>query len=197
MPVWSSPFPCPIPQGWGPSVSFPGPKGSVLLFDSPDRVLKRWNLQHQCNGRELERIQQGCVQLLEFRDRGEHKIQPCWGLTAPAPEPDGILAGLLLTLLEAQPGLFDAYLQLEPQYLQRLMRSQHSPMQLLHEYLQKEEYASEANQTSNQQSHAIQADINKFNDEQLIIETLLEQQRAQQKRTRKLIARIFDNHPKG
>ena len=41
MPVWSSPFPCaPLPEL--EHVDFPGPAGSLLVYDSPDRILLRW-----------------------------------------------------------------------------------------------------------------------------------------------------------
>ena len=146
MPVWSSPFPCVAPQGWDAAVPFPGPKGSVLLFDSPDRLLLSWSRQQQCDGHELERIEQGCLQLLDLREQGNHRLQPSWGDDANAPQPDGIVAGLLLATLQANPDALTAYLQLDPAYLHRLIRSQRSPRQLLTQYLQHNAFVVDADQ---------------------------------------------------
>ena len=190
MPVWSSPFPCVAPQGWDAAVPFPGPKGSVLLFDSPDRLLLRWSRQQQCDGQELERIEQGCLQLLDMREQGDHRVQASWGDDAEAPHPDGILAGLLLATLQANPDALAAYLQLDPAYLHRLIRSQHSPQQLLTQYLQRNAFAVDADQPLQRQLQVAQAELKQRQEEQIRVETLLEQHRDQQQRTRRLISRI-------
>ena len=193
MPVWSSPFPCSIPQSWGPGVSFPGPKGSILLFDSPDRILLAWSRQHQCDGSELGRIQEGCLQLLELHDQGEHKVQPRWGLEAPAPKPDGIMASLLLPLLQASPDVFEAYLKLDPQYIHRLIRTQHSPMQLLRQYLQNNSFGIQANEPVQRQLQGALNELKQRQQEQIRIEALLEQHKDQQQRTRLLINKFLSN----
>ena len=196
MPVWSSPFPCSVPQHWGAGVSFPGPKGSVLLFDSPDRVLLEWSRQQQqCDGSEMERIQEGCLQLLKLRDQGEHTVQPCWELKAPAPKPDGILASLILMLLQVSPDVFEAYLQLDPQYIHRLIRTQQSPRQLLRQYLQNKDYELETDQPLQRQLQAALNELKQRQDEQIRVETLLEQHKDQQQRIRLLFSRIFNNQP--
>lgn len=191
MPVWSSPFPCTTPLGWDPGVSFPGPKGSLLLFDSPDRVLLTWSRHQQCEGSELERIQKGCLDLIELRDQGEHMVQPCWGNEASAPQPDGILASLLLRLLEASPDVFEAYLQLDPQYIYRLIRTQHSPRQILRQYLQNKDYGIQADQPMQRQLKAALNELKQRQNEQIRVETLLEQHRDQQQRTRRLINKML------
>ena len=194
MPVWSSPFPCSVPQEWGAGVSFPGPKGSVLLFDSPDRVLLAWSRQQQqCDGGEMDRIQEGCLQLLKLRNQGEHTVQPCWGLKTPAPKPDGILASLLLMLLQVSPDVFDAYSQLDPQYIHRLICTQQSPRQLLRQYLQNKNYGLQTDQPLQRQLQAALNELKQRQNEQIRVETLLEQYKDQQQRTRLLISRIFNN----
>ena len=190
MPVWSSPFPCVAPQGWGTAVPFPGPKGSLLLFDSPDRLLLSWSRQQQCDGHELERIEQGCLQLLDLREQSNHRVQASWGDDANAPQPDGIVAGLLLATLQANPDALAAYLQLDPAYLHRLIRSQRSPRQLLTQYLQRNAFAVDANQPLQRQLQAALAELKQRQTEQIRVETLLEQHRDQQQRTRRLISRI-------
>ena len=193
MPVWSSPFPCSIPQSWDPGVSFPGPKGSILLFDSPDRILLAWSRQQQCDGSELERIQEGCLQLLKLQNQGEHKVQPCWGLEAPAPKPDGIMAGLLLKVIEACPDVLETYLQLDPSYIHRLIRAQHSPRQLLQQYLQNKHYENKTDQPLQRQLQAALEELKQRQTEQRHVETLLEQHKDQQHRTRRLMKKIFNN----
>ena len=191
MPVWSSPFPCQVPENWGSGVSFPGPAGSVVLFNSPDRVLLEWSRQKQCDGTELERIQEGCLQLIELRDQGAHAVQPCWGSSAPAPRPDGIMASLLLMLLQSSPDVFEAYLKLEPQYIHRLIRTQHSPRQLLRQYLQNNQLEIQADEPVQRQLQGTLNELKRRQDEQLRIETLLEQHKDQQRRTRQLMNKFF------
>ena len=155
------PFPCVAPQGWDAAVPFPGPKGSLLLFDSPDRLLLSWSRQQQCDGHELERIEQGCMQLLDLREQGAHRVQPNWGNDANAPQPDGILAGLLLATLQANPDALAAYLQLDPAYLHRLIRSQRSPRQLLTQYPQRNAFAVDDDEPLQRQLQAALAELNR------------------------------------
>ena len=100
MPVWSSPFPCRVPDGWEPAVPFPGPAGSLLVFDTPDWVLQSWGRDDQCDGAELERFEQGCQELLKLREQDSHVVQPCWADGA-APSADGITACLLMLVLQS------------------------------------------------------------------------------------------------
>ena len=122
--VWSSPLPCdPLPGL--ESVPFPGPAGTLLVYDSPDRILLRWKAQGHCDGAELERLQQGYAELAQLKLAGEHTIQPRWQISqddAPAPTPDGITAALLMLCLLANPAALSSYLELDPHYLQRLLK---------------------------------------------------------------------------
>ena len=186
MPVWSSPFPCQVPEDWGSGVSFPGPAGSVLLFNSPDRVLLEWSRQRQCDGSELEQIGKGCLELIELRDQGAHKVLPCWGSDAPAPKPDGIMASLLLLMLQANPDVFETYLSLDPQYIHRLIRTQHSPRQLLRQYLQNNHFGIQTDQPAQRQLQSALDELKHRQADQIRIEALLEQHKDQQRRTREL-----------
>ena len=120
-------------------------------------------------------------------------VQPCWGLEAPAPQPNGILACLLLRVLEASPDVFEAYLQLDPQYIHRLIRTQQSPRQLLRQYLQNKDYGLQTDQPLQRQLQAALNELKQRQNEQIRVETLLEQHKDQQQRTRLLISRIFNN----
>ena len=183
-----SPFPVSLP-GLGCRGSLPRPKGSVLLFDSPDRLLLSWSRQQQCDGHELERIEQGCLQLLDCVNKATTGVTKL-GHDANAPQPDGIVAGLLLATLQANPDALAAYLQLDPAYLHRLIRSQRSPRQLLSQYLQRNAFAVDANQPLQRQLQSALAELKQRQEEQIRVETLLEQHRDQQQRTRRLISRI-------
>ena len=174
-------------------MSFPGPKGSILLFDSPDRVLLAWSRQKECDGSELDRFQQCCVQLLEFHNEGTHSVEPCWGTKAPAPEPEGIMAGLLLKTLQASPDLFDAYLKLDPHYVHRLTRSQTLPKQLLIQYLQTQGHGTQCLPHNKDQRMIDLNELEKWKKERNFFETLLEQHKDQQNRTRHLIVKLLKN----
>ena len=188
MPVWSSPFPCRVPSDWDAPVPFPGPEGSLLLFDSPDHVLQHWGRQRACDGAELERFEQGCRTLLQLQHQGQHRLQASWGDTAEAPAADGITACLLLLLLQASPTSLEAYLQLDPSYLQRLLQAQSHPQQLLHQWLQRRSITTDTDQPLQRQLEAALQELDQRHSEQQRIHALLEQHRDQQRRTRRLLA---------
>jgi len=150
-----------------------------------------WSRQNQCDGREIERIQEGCLQLLNLRDAGQHKVQPCWGTEAPAPRPDGILASILLMVLQASPDVFEPYLKLDPHYIHRLIRTQHSPRHLLRQYLQSRHFGQENDQPVQKQLQAALNEIKQRQNEQIRIEALIEQHNDQQRRTRRLITNFI------
>ena len=189
MPVWSSPFPCRVPEGWDAPASFPSPEGTTLLFDSPDRVLLSWGRQNQCDGSELERFEQGCRSLLDLRDRGGHQIRPCW-LDSAAPSADGISACLLLQVLQACPDSLKHYFALDPSYLQRLLQAQSQPRQLLNRWLQSVKNLSiKTDQPLQRQLQAALDELDQRQMEQQRVETLLDQHQDQQRRTRRLLVR--------
>ena len=190
MPGWSSPFPCTAPDGWEPPVPFPSPDGSTLLFDSPDRVLLVWGRQHQCDGAELERFEQGCRSLLELRSEGQHTVLPCW-LDGEAPAADGVTACLLLLLLQANPRSLSAYLTLDPDYLQRLLQAQSQPRQLLTRWLQPSTRPIAPDQPLERQLQAALLELDQRQAEQQRIESLLDQHRDQQQRTRRLLSGLM------
>ena len=188
MPIWSSPFPCRPSEDWGAPVPFPGPEGSVLIFDSPDRVLQHWNQEHGCDGAELERFHQGCRQLFELREQGNHAVQACWSSSGNAPPVDGVLASLLLLILQASPDCLEAYLQLDPHYLHRLIRAQHQPRQLLMQWLNESRHRRKPDQPQEQQLQSALKELEQRQAEQLRVETLIDQHQDQQRRSRRLLA---------
>ena len=137
MPVWSSPFPCaPLPEL--EQVDFPGPAGSLLIYDSPDRILLRWKAAGRCDGNELDQLMQGYRALNELNRQGKHQTMALWQIgdsNSHPPKADGITAALLLLWLQAAPEALDPYLQLDPGYLQRLLLAQSHPRQLLQQWI--------------------------------------------------------------
>lgn len=193
MPVWSSPFPCdPLPEL--ESVPFPGPPGSLVLFDSPDRVLLTWKAAGLCDGAELERLQEGYRVLVKLHQAGEHTVLARWQVPqadAQAPIPDGITAALLLLWLQATPeGLAD-YLQLDAHYLQRMLRAQGQPRQILNQWLRHPAQSLDRDQPLEQQLHSTLEEMERLKRSEEKMTILMEQVRDQQRRTRRLLGSLL------
>ena len=188
--VWSSPFPIdPIPGQ--ESVPFPGPAGTLLVFDSPDRILLRWKAQGHCDGAELDRLQQGCAELAQLKLAGEHTIQARWQIAqddATAPTPDGITAALLMLWLQAKPDALSSYLQLDPDYLQRLLQAQGQPRQLLHQWLTEPVIAMQSDAPLEEQLRQTMEELAQLQRNEAAMKALMEQVTDQQRRTRRLLA---------
>ena len=188
--VWSSPFPIdPIPGQ--ESVPFPGPAGTLLVFDSPDRILLRWKAQGHCDGAELDRLQQGCAELAQLKLAGEHTIQARWQIAqddATAPTPDGITAALLMLWLQAKPDALSSYLQLDPDYLQRLLQAQGQPRQLLHQWLTEPVIAMQSDAPVEEQLQQTMEELAQLQRNEAAMKALMEQVTDQQRRTRRLLA---------
>ena len=189
MPLWSSPFPCNGPSNWQ-CVDFPGPKGSILLFDSPDKVLQHWGCKGTFDGAELERIEQGCQKLLQLKQSGGHSLKPCW-LDGEPPRPDGIIAALLMLTLQAAPNCLQNYLQLDPNFLSRLLHAQSHPRQLLQQWITKQHQFSNSESPLDRQLNEALRELDSRFREQQRIETLLDQHRDQQRRTRHLLVKLI------
>ena len=192
--VWSSPFPIdPIPGL--ESVPFPGPAGTLLVYDSPDRILLRWKAQGHCDGAELERLQQGYAELAQLKLAGEHTIQPRWQIAqddAPAPTPDGITAALLMLWLQAKPDALSSYLELDPDYLQRLLKAQGQPRHLLHQWLTEPVIAMQIDAPLEEQLRQTMEELGQLQRSQAAMKSLMDQVNDQQRRTRRLLAtRLF------
>ena len=188
--IWSSPFPCdPIPGL--ESVPFPGPAGTLLVYDSPDRILLRWKAQGHCDGAELDRLQQGCAELAQLKLAGEHTIQARWQIAqddATAPTPDGITAALLMLWLQAKPDALSSYLQLDPDYLQRLLQAQGQPRQLLHQWLTEPVIAMQSDAPVEEQLQQTMEELAQLQRNEAAMKALMEQVTDQQRRTRRLLA---------
>ena len=188
--VWSSPFPIdPIPGQ--ESVPFPGPAGTLLVFDSPDRILLRWKAQGHCDGAELERLQQGCAELAQLKREGEHTIQARWQIAqddAPAPTPDGITAALLMLWLQANPDALSNYLELDPDYLQRLLQAQGQPRHLLHQWLSEPLIAMQRDAPLEEQLRQTMEELERLQRSEAAMKSLMDQVSDQQRRTRRLLA---------
>ena len=188
--IWSSPFPIdPIPGM--ESVPFPGPAGTLLVFDSPDRILLRWKAQGDCDGAELERLQQGCAVLAQLKLAGEHTVQARWQISqddAPAPTPDGITAALLMLCLQANPAALSSYLELDPHYLQRLLNAQGQPQHLLQRWLSEPTIAMQRDAPLEEELRQTMEQLAQLQRSEAAMKLLMEQVTDQQRRTRRLLA---------
>ena len=193
MPVWSSPFPCTrLPEL--EQVDFPGPAGSLLVYDSPDRILLSWKATGGCEGVELEKLIQGYEALIELNRQGEHQLKAHWQIgdsDSQPPEPDGITAALLLLWLQAAPQVLDHYLQLDPSYVQRLLLAQSHPRQLLHQWLHLPQGNLLFDDTLEDQLSSTQDELKRLQRSHEQMSILMAQVKDQQRRTRRLLASML------
>lgn len=193
MPVWSSPFPC-APLQELEQVEFPGPAGSLLVYDSPDRVLLRWKAAGRCNGDELTQLINGYAALNTLNRQGEHQLKAHWQISDSQAEPpaaDGITAALLLLWLQAAPDALNPYLQLDPGYLQRLLLAQSHPRQILHQWLSLPQGDLIFDDAIEGQLQSAQDELKGLQRSQLQMSTLMNQVKDQQRRTRRLLASML------
>ena len=193
MPVWSSPLPCaPLPEL--EQVDFPGPAGSLLIYDSPDRILLRWKAAGRCDGNELDQLMQGYQALNDLNRQGDHQMMAHWQISdshGKPPTSDGITAALLLIWLQAAPKALDPYLQLDPVYLQRLLLAQSHPRQLLQQWLSQPKGDLIFDDAFDDQLNATQEELKRLQRSHQQISTLMAQVKDQQRRTRRLLASML------
>ena len=193
MPVWSSPFPCaPLPEL--EHVDFPGPAGSLLVYDSPDRILIRWKAAGRCEGSELDQLMQGYQALHELSRQGEHQLMAHWQIGdshGQPPAADGITAALLLLWLQAAPEALDTYLQLDPGYLQRLLLAQSHPRQLLQQWINLPQGDLIVDDAFDDQLNTTQEELKRLQRSHQQMSTLMAQVNDQQRRTRRLLASML------
>ena len=193
MPVWSSPFPCaPLPEL--EQVDFPGPAGSMLVYDSPDRILLSWKAAGGCEGVELEQLIQGYEALNELNRRGEHQLIAHWQIgnsNSQPPAVDGITAALLLLWLQAAPQVLDHYLKLDPSYTQRMLLAQSHPRQLLQQWLRLPQGSLMFNDTLEDQLVSTQDELQRLQRSHQQMSNLMAQVKDQQRRTRRLLASMM------
>ena len=198
MPVWSSPFPCaPLPEH--EHVDFPGPAGSLLVYDSPDRILLRWKAAGRCDGGELGQLMQGYQALNELNRQGEHQLMAHWQISdshGQPPAADGITAALLLLWLQAAPEALDPYLQLDPGYLQRLLLAQSHPRHVLQQWLSLPQGDLIFDDAFEDQLNSTQEELKRLQRSHQQMSTLMAQVHDQQRRTRRLLASMLSTaHP--
>ena len=193
MPVWSSPFPCaPLPEL--EHVDFPGPAGSLLIYDSPDRILLRWKAAGRCDGNELDQLMQGYQALNELSRQGDNQLMAHWQIGdnhGRPPAADGITSALLLLWLQAAPGALDPYLQLDPSYLQRLLLAQSHPRQLLQQWINLPHGNLIVDDAFDDQLNATQEELKRLQRSHQQMSTLMAQVKDQQRRTRRLLASML------
>ena len=193
MPVWSSPFPCaPLPEL--EHVDFPGPAGSLLIYDSPDRILLRWKAAGRCEGNELDQLMQGYQALNELSRQGDNQLMAHWQIGdshGRPPAADGITSALLLLWLQAAPGALDPYLQLDPGYLQRLLLAQSHPRQLLQQWINLPHGNLIVDDAFDDQLNATQEELKRLQRSHQQMSTLMAQVKDQQRRTRRLLASML------
>ena len=190
MPVWSSPFPC-APLPGLEHVDFPGPAGSLLIYDSPDRILLRWKAAGRCEGNELDQLMQGYQALNELSRQGDNQLMAHWQIGdshGRPPAADGITSALLLLWLQAAPGALDPYLQLDPSYLQRLLLAQSHPRQLLQQWINLPHGNLIVDDAFDDQLNATQEELKRLQRSHQQMSTLMAQVKDQQRRTRRLLA---------
>ena len=193
MPVWSSPFPC-APLPGLEHVDFPGPAGSLLIYDSPDRILLRWKAAGRSNGKELEQLMQGYQALNELSRQGDNQLMAHWQIGdshGRPPAADGITSALLLLWLQAAPGALDPYLQLDPSYLQRLLLAQSHPRQLLQQWINLPHGNLIVDDAFDDQLNATQEELKRLQRSHQQMSTLMAQVKDQQRRTRRLLASML------
>ena len=193
MPVWSSPFPCaPLPEL--EHVDFPGPPGSLLVYDSPDRILLRWKAAGRCDGNEMDQLIQGYQTLHELNRQGEHQLMAHWQIGdshGKPPSADGITAALLMLWLQAAPEALDPYLQLDPDYLQRLLLAQSHPRQVLQQWINLPQGDLIVDDAFDDQLNATQEELKRLQRSHQQMSTLMAQVKDQQRRTRRLLASML------
>ena len=193
MPVWSSPFPCaPLPEL--EHVDFPGPAGSLLVYDSPDRILIRWKTAGRCDGGELDQLMQGYQALNELSRQGQHQLMAHWQIGdshGRPPAADGITAALLLLWLQQAPGALDPYLQLDPSYLQRLLLAQSHPRHVLQQWLSLPQVDLIVDEAFEEQLIGTQEELKRLQHSHQQMSTLMAQVHDQQRRTRRLLASML------
>ncbi len=193
MPVWSSPFPCaPLPEL--EHVDFPGPAGSLLVYDSPDRILLRWKAAGRCDGGELDQLMQGYQAVNELSRKGEHQLMAHWQIGdshGQPPAADGITAALLLLWLQAAPEALDPYLQLDPGYLQRLLLAQSHPRHVLQQWLSLPQGDLIVDDAFDEQLIGTQEELQRLQRSHKQMSTLMAQVHDQQRRTRRLLASML------
>jgi len=194
--TWSSPFPSdPIPGL--ESVAFPGPKGSLLVFESPDQVLQHWKSRGDCDGAELERLEHGYETLVQLKQEKNHTVRARWQISQdkhPAPIPDGIAAALLMLLLQANPNALSSYLKLDPDYLQRLLFAQSQPRHLLHQWLTEPFISLHGDSPLREQYRQTREKLEELQRSQSAMKDLMKQVTDQQRRTRQLFATKLHKH---
>ena len=193
MPVWSSPFPC-APLPGLEHVDFPGPAGSLLIYDSPDRILLRWKAAGRCEGNELDQLMQGYQALNELSRQGDNQLMAHWQIGdshGRPPAADGITSALLLLWLQAAPGALDPYLQLDPSYLQRLLLAQSHPRQLLQQWINLPHGNLIVDDAFDDQLNATQEELKRLQRSHQQMSTLMAQVKDQQRRTRRLLASML------
>ena len=193
MPVWSSPFPCaPLPEL--EHADFPGPAGSLLVYDSPDRILLRWKAACRCDGGELDQLMQGYQALHELSRQGEHQLMAHWQVgdsNGKPPAADGITAALLLLWLQTAPEALDPYLQLDPNYLQRLLLAQSHPRHVLQQWLSLPQGDLIVDDAFDEQLIGTQEELKRLQRSHQQMSTLMAQVHDQQRRTRRLLASML------
>ena len=191
--VWSSPFPCPqLPEL--EQVDFPGPVGSLLVYDSPDRIMLRWKESGRCDRDELDQLMQGYQALNELNRQGQHQLMAQWQIGdshCQPPKADGITAALLLLWLQAAPEVLNPYLLLDPSYLQRLLIAQSHPRQLLQQWLSMPQGDLLFDDAVDDQLKATQQELKRLQRSHQQMSTLMAQVKDQQLRTRRLLASVL------
>lgn len=196
MHIWSSPFPCTansrdlLHQANYEQADFPGPRGSLVLYDTPDQVLLAWGRLGRCDGAELSRLNDGYKAVQQLDQTGDYVVMADWqlecylgGAEKPIPTPDAITGTLLLQHLLHAPDCLSHYENLDPFYWQRLHKIQHNPAQVLTTWLQSK---NKDNDLERPATNATEIDR-----ERRRIESLLDQVTHQHRRVRQLLSEVL------
>ena len=184
MTSWSSPFPCnqlirqQLEDADIQNIEFPGPPNSLIVVPRPDDVLRIWADETKVTTDLLQQLEQGLDQVRVIQQAGRHKVLAECQIpnhlgkqTKNAKEPDSYIAFLLLQL----PELIKTYLDIDPAYCQRLKQASASTKSVLQQWL------------------SIQSQLEKQRSIHSRIESLMEQQRDQQRRILRLLISLKGN----
>ena len=90
--------------------------------------------------------------------------------------------------LQAHPDALSSYLELDPDYLQRLLKAQGAPRHLLHQWLSEPLIAMQRDSPLEEQLRQTMEELEQLQRSQSAMKSLMDQVSDQQRRTRRLLA---------
>ena len=142
----------------------------------------------------MDQLIQGYQTLHELNRQGEHQLMAHWKIGdshGRPPAADGITAALLMLWLQAAPEALDPYLQLDPDYLQRLLLAQSHPRQVLQQWINLPQGDLIVDDAFDEQLIGTQEELKRLQRSHQQMSTLMAQVTEQPPRTRRLLASML------